>query len=360
MVPPHRNAAENAETRRPTLKDVAKHAGGVHPSTVSLAMRNHPGISEALRKRIKAAAVELGYRPDPMLDAFNNHRVAVQSHRAHSTIAWVLAVPDRAAAQADPHLAALWEGARSAAEHFHCQIEPFYLGPGQLTSSRLNTVLRTRCITGVIFVRIPESMNEVVLSWKDFCALRIDSQHLPLPLYGVSPDYRQALRLAWRRLRDDGAGRIGLAFGPRIAPHVRDQFLMSYVFETHRLPPSARIAPAYFLHQTELQRWIAQHSIDALLLCGFPREDALWEAASQSTTLISLDGPSAPAAVAAVTYDGCAVGTQAVEQTVMLMRTNQRGHPRTAANTLLPCRWRPKIESANTSPSPPKVLSRHA
>ncbi|WP_404422380.1 LacI family DNA-binding transcriptional regulator [Nibricoccus sp. IMCC34717] len=342
MVPPHRNAAENAETRRPTLKDVAKHAGGVHPSTVSLAMRNHPGISEALRKRIKAAAVELGYRPDPMLDAFNTHRVAVQSHRAHSTIAWVLAVPDRAAAQADPHLAALWEGARSAADHFHCQLEAFYIGPGQLTPSRLNTVLRTRGITGVIFVRIPESMPDVTLSWEHFCSLRIDSQHLAYPLYGVAPDYRQALRLAWRRLRDDGAGRIGLALGPTLEPHVRDQFLMSYEFETHRLPPSARIAPAQPGNKVELQEWTANHSIDALLIGGFPADDTLWQAASKATTLISLDGPAAPTAVPAVTYDGSAIGTQAVEQTVMLMRTNQRGHPRAAANTVLPFRWRPK------------------
>lgn len=49
---------------RPTLQDVADRAG-VSRALVSIVMRDAPGASEATRERVRRAADELGYRPDP-------------------------------------------------------------------------------------------------------------------------------------------------------------------------------------------------------------------------------------------------------------------------------------------------------
>ena len=54
--------------RRVSLKDVANVAG-VHPTTVSMALRNHPRIPEATRSRLKKLAEEMGYTRDPALVA---------------------------------------------------------------------------------------------------------------------------------------------------------------------------------------------------------------------------------------------------------------------------------------------------
>ncbi len=51
------------------LKMVAA-AAGVAPSTVSRALRGHPGISEATRKRVREAAERIGYTPDERLARF--------------------------------------------------------------------------------------------------------------------------------------------------------------------------------------------------------------------------------------------------------------------------------------------------
>ncbi|WP_123025253.1 LacI family DNA-binding transcriptional regulator [Mycolicibacterium stellerae] len=50
--------------RRPTLEDVAKRAG-VSRALVSIVMRDAPGAGEQTRERVRRAADEIGYRPDP-------------------------------------------------------------------------------------------------------------------------------------------------------------------------------------------------------------------------------------------------------------------------------------------------------
>jgi DNA-binding LacI/PurR family transcriptional regulator len=53
----------SAASRRPTLADVAAHAG-VSVALVSIVMRDAPGASSASRERVRRAAEELGYHPD--------------------------------------------------------------------------------------------------------------------------------------------------------------------------------------------------------------------------------------------------------------------------------------------------------
>ncbi|MEJ1971051.1 MAG: helix-turn-helix domain-containing protein [Lacunisphaera sp.] len=57
--------------------------------TVSLAMRNHPRLPEATRKRIRALADEMGYRPDPLLRALVAYRGGVIERRNTPTLAYV-------------------------------------------------------------------------------------------------------------------------------------------------------------------------------------------------------------------------------------------------------------------------------
>ena len=59
--------------RRPTLKDVAARAG-VSRATASLVIREERGPSEASRERVRAAAAELGYIPDPTAQVLRRRR----------------------------------------------------------------------------------------------------------------------------------------------------------------------------------------------------------------------------------------------------------------------------------------------
>ena len=59
--------------RRPTIDDVARHAG-VSKGAVSLALNGRPGVSEATRQRIAQAAEALGWRPSARAKALSESR----------------------------------------------------------------------------------------------------------------------------------------------------------------------------------------------------------------------------------------------------------------------------------------------
>lgn len=59
--------------RRPTLADVAARAG-VSRALVSIVMRDAAGASAVTRERVRRAADEIGYRPDPRARRLRQHR----------------------------------------------------------------------------------------------------------------------------------------------------------------------------------------------------------------------------------------------------------------------------------------------
>jgi DNA-binding LacI/PurR family transcriptional regulator len=58
---------------RPTLADVAERAG-VSRALVSIVMRDAPGASDATRARVRQAAEDIGYRPDPRARLLRSQR----------------------------------------------------------------------------------------------------------------------------------------------------------------------------------------------------------------------------------------------------------------------------------------------
>ena len=58
---------------RPTLQDVAERAG-VSRALVSIVMREAPGASAETRVRVRTAADEIGYRPDPRARMLRSQR----------------------------------------------------------------------------------------------------------------------------------------------------------------------------------------------------------------------------------------------------------------------------------------------
>jgi DNA-binding LacI/PurR family transcriptional regulator len=66
-------SATSPKTRRPTIYDVAKHAG-VSPSLVSLVLQTPARVSDKRREAVQTAILELGYRPSRAATALASSR----------------------------------------------------------------------------------------------------------------------------------------------------------------------------------------------------------------------------------------------------------------------------------------------
>ncbi|WP_369274928.1 LacI family DNA-binding transcriptional regulator [Streptomyces sp. R11] len=77
-------SGKRSPARRPTMKDIARHAG-VSQSAVSFALNGRPGVSEETRDRVRRVAEELGWRPSTAARALSGEGAA--------TVGFVLARP---------------------------------------------------------------------------------------------------------------------------------------------------------------------------------------------------------------------------------------------------------------------------
>ncbi|MFF7277945.1 LacI family DNA-binding transcriptional regulator [Streptomyces griseorubiginosus] len=77
-------SGKRTPARRPTMKDIARHAG-VSQSAVSFALNGRPGVSEDTRDRVRQVAEELGWRPSTAARALSGEGAA--------TVGFVLARP---------------------------------------------------------------------------------------------------------------------------------------------------------------------------------------------------------------------------------------------------------------------------
>ncbi len=342
-MPPSPSASPEP-SRRPTLRDVAKQAGGVHPSTVSLAMRNHPGISEALRRKIKAAAKTIGYRPDPLLDAFNSHRVAVLPNRALASVAWIIDGPSRKEWLDHPYHGRLWQAASRAAEGFRCHLEPFLLGPGQLTAARLDTVLKTRNITGLILAHLSPDTSLEGLDFPHYRALRVETGHLDYPGLAVGVDHRQALRLSWTQLRQQGCRKIGFASTGAVGPSTLERYDIAWTFAQASLPADERGARAHPLTSPEaLVAWVQKEHLSGVIVDDYRLAASaapLWPQRQWPVPWAALDASLAPASVPGPVVDVDVLATQALEQVVALLRSQTPVLADHAVTTLVPPTWR--------------------
>ncbi|HEY1123201.1 MAG TPA: LacI family DNA-binding transcriptional regulator, partial [Haloferula sp.] len=134
--------------QRPTMTDLAERLG-VSPSTVSRALRNDPRISAALRERIRMAAEESGYLPNPLVSAL----MATRRKGGAGEVDTVALVTNYHGAQGwQEKDVCRWEyeGVRQRATELGFRLEVFPLQDYGNDAGRLEKTLLARGIRGVL------------------------------------------------------------------------------------------------------------------------------------------------------------------------------------------------------------------
>ena len=135
------------------MDDVAA-AAGVHPTTVSMALRAHPSIPAGTRERILAEARRIGYVRDPLLDAFNFHRLRKLAAKQTPSIAFVVDANASAYFFGGSYHPLSIRGRASRGGTQHLSVEIFPLGTREMTASASTPSSRRGESAGVLALDI--------------------------------------------------------------------------------------------------------------------------------------------------------------------------------------------------------------
>ena len=329
---------------RPTLQDVAKLAG-VGKATASLALRNHPRISEATRARVRAAAEQLQYRPDPALARIAAHRWRTREHPSDVVVAFV--TMNHPWTHVEP-LSPLRLGAREEAERLGYRLEHFRLddfpGPEQLAR-----VLSHRGIRGVITGPILREDFAARFPWGSFISIGASRGYFEPPINLVVPDFHHALVHAWNRAAQAGYRRIGVALLKELkAVDLFDKVSAALFCQSRLQPEQAALPVAHFPleDQAEFRAWLREHRPEVVL--GFNDTVYWWMRQAglrvpEDVAFISLDldpvpDPGRPC-LSGLNPDYAHIGRIAAGQLDILLRTNQLGLPARPLTVHVPSVW---------------------
>lgn len=268
--------------RRVTLADVAKQAG-VHTTTVSLALRNHPRLPEATRQRLRALAAQMGYTPDPAMQALVAYRKNIGSHANGQRLAYLTNWGTQWGWKKALGHDRFHQGATARARELGYELEHFWLGEPGLSHERMSNILHTRGITAVIVASHTEE-NDVALrlDWGKFCAVKIDFFPLATELHNVTNDQRAIVQMAMQRVGAAGYRRVGLVVPSWWDNGVRLAWSAGFLAMQQMLPVADRIPILNFPEKSDLDRakgefavrpasratlgrWLAEHRPEVLI-----------------------------------------------------------------------------------------------
>ncbi len=251
------------------MQEVAK-ALGVHSSTVSLALRDHPSIPEATRIRVREVAERLGYRRHPLVSALMSFRRTSRSASANTTLACVSSSTPSDDWKRSPTMREMLAGAHAQAQALGFKIEEFALFERGMTPERFHQVLTARGIVGVIVAPLRHGGDTLPLRWNDFTAVAVGFTLRNPAIPRIGSDHGQSVRLAIKECRRRGYRRIGFAVAREQLTRVEEQWLSGYLTE-HSYPDAVPHPPPLVVDEIlekPLLAWINRHRPDVIMTAG--------------------------------------------------------------------------------------------
>lgn len=235
---------------------------GTSRSTVSRAFRDDASVSAGLRERIRAAAAEHGYHPDPMvtelMTSFAQRRPV--SYRETLGVLWW---PERweQTGKPDSFAAQLRAGLDAAALKHGCRLTPFVLDGRDAALAR---TLRTRQIQGLILTppTTPDA-DAPRLDWEKFSAMAI-GRSLGAPIFNrVHQDHYGALVGVLRRLRERGFSRPVLLVHANVEERMQRAYTAAFL--AHAEAPASHVLHLENFDPAALHRKLARLETDVVI-----------------------------------------------------------------------------------------------
>lgn len=259
----------------PNMKEVAA-ALGVHQTTVSLALRNHPSIPETTRRKVRAMADRMGYRPNPMVSALIAERKKRQPSRHGSTLGFLTCTAERQGWQRSRNYRRVHEAMVDYAPRLGYKLEEFWLHEPGMTPSRLQQILLHRGIRGLILCPLPGKQHTLDFDFSDFATVALGLTLRQPRLDQISIDHNSLMKLALHHLQHLGYRKIGFITSNVIDDRVSHLQLGAFLAARHHTPEPFAPPISYDKHQPSMiEQWLRTYRLDAVI-CSTSSEYAFF------------------------------------------------------------------------------------
>lgn len=324
--------------QRISQRDIAERAG-VHFTTVSLALRNSPTLPEATRQRIQNLAMEMGYRPDPMLSALQAYRKTVRTAGHEGAIAWI-----NTSGMQYPHY---FRPAQARCEELGYRLDEFSLS--NLSTTRLSSILRARNIQGLLLSPQTRSRAHLNFDWENYSAVAFGYSLSRPRLHVVTNAQYGSSRMAVRALRKYGYRQIGFFTSHRNDERTDQNFSSGYLAEQQRIHPSLQI-PMLVIDDTgpwketkkTFFQWYKKYR-PSVILAHYDSAYILMEELSIPYSKCGLAmlamNSSKEHHFAGIDQNDELIGRTAVDFVVGMIHRNERGIPQAPLRILVEGKW---------------------
>jgi LacI family transcriptional regulator len=334
---------------RITLRAIAEKVGCTR-SAVSYGLRSHPTISVELREKIKAAAMEMGWSPDANL---RQQMALIRSSAKRTDAPNIGLILNRSKAEFTswPTLKEHFRGMCERAAELGFGVDVFRMKETPLSVDRLDTVLKTRGISGVIFVDIDmSSTGEYLALAANFASVAVGFIAEDAPLHTVTVDYLALGRRAIRELTQMGFKRPGIVLTKSAEQIVRWSFTGGLQTGLVSLPEVDRIPMLYcgedtsYIPVEEFQRieaWVEAYRPDVLLAVDTYMLKACFieHPVHSKIPIYSLDWHPNEGADGGIDQSSYEVGVAGLEVVVAQLDRGEKGLPRIPRSTTVREKW---------------------
>lgn len=327
----------------PTLRSLARTLG-LSRTTVSDALRGSPRVDPNTAARVRKAAREAGYRRNPLAGALMSELRRSRGTAFRGVLAAVdFNEPDRPDDAARFHRE-LVLGAETRATELGFKVEKFSVGHAGVSVQRLDSILQSRGIHGVILLPAWDEPDLSNLDWTRFAGIYTDYIIERPALHCVCCNHYRSMITVLTRLAERGYKRPGLVMerGRDDRTHRRFSAAFRAYQEGEAGIETIPLLVSNARSQAEFTAWFRQHQPD-VVLAHFTEVLDWMEAAGARVPdthgFVSLNVLYKTRPCAGLDQQPRQLGARAVEQLIAQLQRNERGVPDWATTTTIPARW---------------------
>ncbi len=313
------------------LRALAEMAGVSHV-TVSRAWNNDRWVRESTRERIMEIVRRTGYRPNPLVSAAMAQRRSASRLACSTTIAYLNCHTDCALWQSSPSQTRFFEGAKERAEELGFGLEEFRLFERGMTPQRMERMLKSRAIAGLIVGSFQCAHAHLSLDWSVFAAVAQGFSLIKPSLHRAANHYINSTEIALRALRRLGYRRIGLAISAEVEARCQHGFSAGLSIYQQQTVASDNIPVlnSDLKDPDILGRWYSRYRPQAILtphVSALESLDALGLRVPRDVALVHTDWHPIYIGWAGVDHRVETAGRAAADVVITQLFTNQRGLP---------------------------------